>query len=230
MQAQEATTEYLFKLLPWFEANLKRIAYGAALVLIVVFVYSFYSYRQGQLEITAGQALTQVLVSNTGSGLAGACQKIAADYAGTAVGQRALLTGATTLFALGKYPEAQAQFEKFLGAYSDNFFTPQAELGVAACLDAQGKTDLAFTAYQKAAGQGADPSVVATAKFALARIDEAQGKAADAAKIYNDLARSFPNSPIGSEAGQRAMELRIKSPAATVAPAPAAAAPFNLSH
>ncbi len=222
--------DIVFKLLPWVEANLKRIIYGAVLVLIAVFIFSFYSYRQNQNEIAAGQALTQALVSNTGGGLADACLKVATDYSGTAAGQRALLEGATALFTAGNYAGAQAQFEKFLNTYPDNFFTPQAELGVAASLDAQGKTDLAFSAYQRAAGQVGDVNVVATAKFALARIDESQGKIADAVNLYTEIARTFQNSPIGSEAAQRAMELKIKAPAAVVAPAPAGTVPFNLSR
>jgi len=230
MQAQETTSEYLFKLLPWFEANAKRLAYAAALVLIAVFIYSFYSYRQGQREIAAGQALTQAAMSATGGGLAEACLKIAADYSGTAAGQRALLQGATALFTAGQYADAQAQFQKFLDTYHDNFFSPQAALGVAASLDAQGKMDQAVGAYQRAAGQTADGNAAANAKFALARIDEAQGKAADALKLYADVARSYPNSSISSEAGRRAIELKIKSPTVTAVPEPTGTAPFNLSH
>jgi TolA-binding protein len=231
MESQETTAaDVLFKLLPWFEANLKRLAYGAAFVLIAVFVFSFYSYRQNQTEIAAGQALTQALVSPSSGGLADACLIIAAKYSGTQAGQRALLEAATTLFTTGKYADAQTQFQKFLDTYPDNFFTPQAMLGLATSLDAQGKGELAFSAYQKAAGQAADPNVAATAKLALARIDEAQGKIADAAKIYADVARAYPNTSTGMEAGRRAMELKAKSPAAAVAPASTAAAPFNLSH
>jgi TolA-binding protein len=231
MESQETTAaDVLFKLLPWFEANLKRLAYGAAFILIAVFVYSFYSYRQNQTEIAAGQALTQALISPSSSGLADACLKIAAEYSGTLAGQRALLEAATTLFTTGKYADAQTQFQKFLDTYPENFFTPQATLGLATSLDAQGKGEPAFSAYQKAAGQAADPSVAATAKLALARIDEAQGKIADAAKIYTDVARAYPNSSTGMEAGRRAMELKAKSPAAAVAPAATTAAPFTLSH
>jgi TolA-binding protein len=233
MQAQETTaTDYLFKLWPWFEANAKRIAYAAALALVVIFIYSFYSYRQGQRETAAGEALTRATMSATGGGLADACLKIAADYSGTAAGQRALLLSATSLFTAGKYADAQAQFQKFLDAYPDNFFSAQAALGLATSLDAQGKTDQAVGAYQKAAGQTADNSVAAAAKFALARLDEAQGKSADALKIYAELARTYPNISIGEAAAQLAMQIRMKSPAAAVAPAPvpASAAPFNLSH
>jgi TolA-binding protein len=234
MQAQEAatTTDILFRLWPWFEANAKRIAFGAAFLVIVVFVFSFYSYRQNQREITAGQALTQATMSAGSGSLADACLKIATEYAGTLAGQRALLQGATALFTTGKYADAQAAFQKFLDAYPDNFLGPQATLGVAASLDALGKTDLAVSAYQKAAGQTANLNVVASAKFSLARIDEAQGKLAEAQRLYGEVARTFANTSMGSEAGLRAMELNAKLPkAAPAMPAPASAAsvPFNLS-
>ena len=230
MQSQETTaTDFFFKLWPWFEANAKRLAYGAVFVVIAVFVFSFYSYRQNQNEIAAGQALTQASLSNSSGELADACLKVAADYSGTVAGQRALLQGAAALFTSGKYADAQAQFQKFLDAYPDNSLSPQAMLGVAASLDAQGKTDAALNAYQHAAGQSSDVNVVASAKFALARLEEVRGKLAEAAKLYEEVARSYPNSSMGNEAGLRAMELKIKSPAAPAAPAPAAA-PFTLSH
>ena len=65
MQSQEAATatDYLFRLWPWIEANLKRIILGAILVVLAVFVFFFYSYRQSQREIAAGEALTQAGIS-----------------------------------------------------------------------------------------------------------------------------------------------------------------------
>ena len=231
MQSQESTTsDVLFKLWPWIEDNLKRIAYAAGAVAILVFFYFYYSYSQKQKEITAGRALSQVMISSSASQQADAYLKIAADYPGTVASQRALLEGATVLFTTGKFPEAQAQFQKFLDTFPDNVFTPQALLGVAASLDAQGKTDLAISAYQKAAGQNSNVSVTAGAKFALARIYDAQGKTAEAAKLYEEVARSYPNSSMSNEAGLRAMALKMKSPATTAKPAPAAAAPFTLTH
>jgi TolA-binding protein len=237
MQTQELTvSDHLLKLWPWLEANAKRLAFGAALLVIAIFVFSFYNYRQNVNSINAGEALTQAGMSNTGSQLADACLKIATDYSGTAAGQRALLQGATALFAIDRFADAQVQFQKFLDTYPDNSLAPQAALGVAASLDAQGKTDLAIAAYQKAIGQTADANVLTAAKFALARIDEAQGKFADADKIYSEIARTYPNSSMGSEAQMREAQLKTKAPATTaVAPAPAAAspttaAPFTLSH
>jgi TolA-binding protein len=236
MQSQEAANDFFFNLWPWFEANAKRLAYGVVVALIAIFVFSFYTYRQNKKEVDAGEALTQAGMSNTGSPLAAACLKIAADYSGTAAGQRALLQGATALFAVDRFPDAQVQFQKFLDTYPDSSLTAQAALGVAASLDAQGMTDAAIGAYQKTINQTSDPSVVATAKFALARIDEAQGKSADADKIYAEITRAYPNTSMASEAGMRDAELKTKSPAAApatpipAATAPAIATPFNLSH
>jgi TolA-binding protein len=217
--------------MPWIEANLKRIASGAALILIAIFIFTFYSYRQNQKEVAAGMAMTQAMMLTDGTQRAAACLKVAADYTGTLAGQRALMEGATALFTSGKYSDAQTEFQKFLDTYPDNFLTPQAMLGVAASLDALGKTDLAIGAYQKAAGQTANANVVATAKFSLARINEAQGKLADAAKLFSEVARSYANTSLGSEAGMRAVELKAKLPATPVpaATTPAASVPFNLS-
>jgi predicted negative regulator of RcsB-dependent stress response len=240
MEAQEsAITQYLFKLWPWLEANAKRIVFGAVFVVIAIFVFSFYSYRQNAREVDAGNAMTQAVVSSSGSQLADACLKVATDYPGTLAGQRALLQGAAVLFEAGKYADAQAQFQKFLDTYPDNVLTPQAALGVAASLDAQGKTDQAFSAYQNAVNQTSDANTAAGAKFAIARITEAQGKFADAEKLYEDIARAFQGSSMGSEAGMRAMELKTKlsapppsipAPAAPAATPPAAVTPFNLSR
>jgi predicted negative regulator of RcsB-dependent stress response len=239
MQPQEAATGYLFKLWPWLEANAKRLAAVAVLLVIATFVFAFYSYRQSARETDAGEALTQALASDNGSQIADACLKVATDYSGTIAGQRALLQGAVIWFDTGRFADAQAQFQKFLDMYPDNSFAPQAELGLASSLDAQGKTDLAFSAYQKAGDQSGDENSAIVAKFAIGRIAEAQGKFDDAAKLYAEIERTFPNSSISSEAATREMELKTKSavpapstpaPAAPAVTAPAPTVPFQLSH
>ncbi len=225
MSSQDATTDYVFKLWAWFEANLKVIIIATGVFAAVLFLYSLYSYKQSQKSIAAGEALTQAVMSSNGGQLAEACLKIASDYPGTPASQRALLEGGSALFTAGKYAEAQPQFQKFLETYPDNYFTPQAQLGVAASLDAQGKSDQAAIAYQRAAGQTADASVALSAKFALAQIAETQGKPADAVRLYEEITRAYPNTSMGSEAGMRAVELKTKLPAA---PAPAMPATTTL--
>lgn len=228
MQSSDTTTLFLFKLWPWVEANKNKLIGGVAIIAIAICVIYFLSAQREQREIDAGKALTQTVVS------ASAVQpdvylKIAADYPGTIAAQRALLQGATALFASGRFADAQAQFQKFLDAYPDNGFAAQATLGVAASLEAQSKLDLAASAYQRALNTSDAPTVSA-AKFALARIDEQQGKSTDALNLYTEVARANPSGTLGSEAALRVMELKSKLP---IAPAPASQTttiPFTLTH
>ena len=147
MQAQDTATAYFFKVWSWVETNVKQVLLGLGVVVVAIALVSYYFWRQNQLEIDAGQALTQVVVSaptySDASQLIEAYSKIAADYPGTQSGQRALILGATALFDGGKYPEAQAQFQKYLDTIPDGAFSASAALGVATSLEAQGKTDLA---------------------------------------------------------------------------------------
>lgn len=231
MQAQDVATAYFFKLWSWVEANTKQVVIGAGIIAVAIVLVSYYFWRQNQLEITAGQALTQLLVftpPNSDAGqLANAYLKIAADYPGTQIAERALVLGATTLFENGKYAEAQAQFQKYLDAYPANTFSAPATLGLAACLDAQGKTEPAAAAYRRVVSSFSDPNAVDAAKFALAKIDEQRGKLTDAESLYQDVARNNPNTPLGSEAAFRAIQLRTKLPPTTTSSTPPTS--FNLS-
>src|SRR5271154_996945 len=102
MQPQDATTVYLFKMWPWFEANIKRIAFGTVFVAIAVFLISFYSWRQNKKEVDAGQALTQVVMTPNNGQSVDAYLKIASDYQGTRAGQRALLQAGAASFTAGQ--------------------------------------------------------------------------------------------------------------------------------
>jgi predicted negative regulator of RcsB-dependent stress response len=229
MQSQDAPTALIFKLWPWIEANKNRVIAGTGIIIVAVFLYSFFSWQREQNEITAGSALTQLALSMPSNAsadqLADAYLKIAGEYSGTLAGRRAWLQGAAALFAAGKFADAQAQFQKFLDAHPDGDFSAAAALGVAASLEALGKLDLAIGAYQRVvngfsdAGMANAPKYVAanTAKFALARLDEEQGKFTDAMTFYESIARSTPGSILASEAAMHAMELRTKSVSATSA-------------
>jgi len=231
MQAQDTATAYFFKLWAWVEANVRTVVIGAGVGAIIAVLISYYFWRQNETEAAAGVALTQLIVStppNSDAGrLADAYLKIATDYPGTQAGGRALTLGAATLFASGKYTEAQAQFQKYLDTYTGNAVSASAALGVAASLDAQGKTDPAASAYQRVINSYSDPNAVDAAKFALAKIDEQRGKLTEAQSLYRDVARDNPNSFLGSEAAFQAMQLRTQLPAASISNRPPAS--FNLS-
>jgi TolA-binding protein len=232
MQLHDAPATYLFKLWPWFEANRIRIIWGGGVIVVAAGLISFYSWQRDQKEIAAGKALTQMITSiphnATVSQQADLYLKINADYQGTSAGQRALLQGAAMLFAAGRYADAQAQFQKFLDAYPGSFFAAQAALGVATGLDAQGKIDLAAAGYQRIINSYSDAVAVDSARFALAQINERQGKLAEAANLYEAIVHYNPNGSLGSEAGLRLMELKIKLQSASPSTAPAA--PFKPNH
>lgn len=225
MQAQDAATAYFFKLWEWVETNVKTIAIGAGIVGVAAILLSYYFWRQNEMERNAGEALTQALVSHpphTSAGqLADIYLKIAEDYPGTQAGGRASVLGAATLFSGAKYPEAQAEFQKYLGAHPSGPFRATAALGVASCFDAQGKTDPAADAYQRVISGFSDPNAVDAAKFALARIKEQRGQLADAENFYEEVARNNPNSPLGSEAMLHAIQLKSKLPASFTSKPPA---------
>jgi predicted negative regulator of RcsB-dependent stress response len=226
MELQDAPATYLFKLWPWFEANKIRIACGGGIVVVAIGVISFISWQRVQKEITAGEAFTGLMMSDSRKATledqAGLFMKVAGEYSGTTAGQRALVQSAGMLFEAGKYPGAQAQFQQFLKQYPGSSLASQAALGVAASLDAQGQTDSAAAAYQRVISGYSDAIAASYAKYRLGQIDERLGKTTEALKLYEDIARSNAGSQLGSEAGLRAMELNMKSVSAAPAIAPAA--------
>ncbi len=225
MELQDAPATFLFKLWPWFEANKTRLMAAGGIVIVAAGVIYFYTWQQNQKQITAGQALTQLMLSDQRS--AGPGQqaslflKIARDYPNTTAGERALLQSATLLFEAGNYADAQTQFQEFLNQYPSSFFAAQASLGLASSQDAQGKADLAAGTYQRIYNTYTEEMPVNMARFGMAQINERQGKVTDAINLYQDIMRAMPNSPLAAEAGLRIMELKIKQPSASTVTTPA---------
>jgi len=222
MQPQDAQTAFLVKIWPWIEANKNRLMAGGGIIAIAAIVISYFSWQRGQTEIAAGSAVTQLLLGLPPSASEGewadAYLKVANEYPGTPAGQRAWLQGAASLYAAGKFADAQTQFQKFLDAHPDSDFSASAALGVAASLEALGKLDSAAGAYQRVLnGFSSDLVAVNTAKFGLARIDGQQGKITDALNLYESIARNSPGGPLAQEAAMCALQLRTKLTPTTAA-------------
>jgi len=201
----------------WFEANKKQAVWGAGGLLIVGVIVAFFIYHQEQGEITASEALSNVaLPQMTGAAnrgdLASAYLKVAADYPKSSAGARALLLAAGSLFMDGKYAESKAQFERFRREHASSPFVAEALLGIAACLDAEGKTGEATTAYKDLIDRYPTAYVLPQARFALARLYEAQNEPEKARNLFEEVERSNPYGSLGSEAGMRLEELKIKYP------------------
>lgn len=228
MSTQDDASVFLLKLWPRIEANKNRIIVGIVLIAIVFFIGWVFAVQSQQKEIEAGEKLTQLTLVPDAK--PEAYLKIAGDYANTKAGQRALLQAAEMLFASGKFPEAQAQFQKFLDNDPNSEFAGSAALGVAASLDAQNKTDLAMSAYQRIIGNYSDATVLNTAKMSLAKIEEAKGRYNDAMIHYQDVAQQSTISTLRQEAALRLVDLKNKMPAPTAPSSPApSASPLPLS-
>ena len=174
MQTQDASSDLLFKLWPWFEANKKNLIIGLVVIGLAVAGFSYMSSQHAENEAAAGAALTQLLTGGlpnaTAPQMASAFAKIATDYPGTAAAQRALLQAGATLFGAGQYVEAQAQFQKFLDANSSGGpLAATAQLGVATCLEAQNKPE-ATAAYEKVVSNFTGTPSAEVAKQSLTRL------------------------------------------------------------
>jgi len=211
----------------WLGKNRTQALTGATIVIAVGLIVGFFLWYRGEKETNASEALTSVAVP-TGSGpradTADAYLKVAATYPKSSAAARAVLLAGSTFFVEGKYDQAKAQFEKFVHEYRDPTFMGQALLGIAACLDAHNKTDEAIRAYKDLMEHHSGDQAASQAKFALARLYEAQGKPELARQLFEEVARAEPYTSIGSEAGMRSEELKMKHPQ-LFAPQPGATAP-----
>ncbi len=155
--------------------------------------------------------------------------KVATDHAGTGAAEHALFRGALALFEADKFTEAQQKFEEFVGKYPDSAVKPMAELGAAASLESLKQLDKAAEAYQRIITSYATHTVATQAKLGLGSVHEQKGQAAQALKLYDEVAAVRPGTtPSGwsNEASSRKERLLSAHPELAVkAPAPTTAAP-----
>jgi len=210
----------------WFETNKKQVLWGAGAVVVVGLIVSVVLYRRDEAEVASSEALSNVAIpgaagANRGD-IANSFIKVATMYPNSRAGARALLLAGGSLFTEGKYPEAMLQFERFTKEYTSSPFRGEALLGIAACLNAQGKTPEAAAAYKDLIDRRLSEYVLPQARFALGCCYEAQNKPELARNLFEEVERNNPSSSLGSEAGMRLEELKLKYPnlAIPIAPPP----------
>ncbi len=217
MGTEITSSARFYDFLAWLDANKKRLGLAVGVLAVAGFVTAFVIWQNGQRELKANEALSNVQFARTAPKQADGVSsevylKVARDFGGTSAGARALLLGAVTLFVEGKYAEAQAQFAKFQPEYPDNPLVPQALMGLAACLEAQGKGAEATAKYQEVISRFPRDYSVGQAKLGLATNYENQNKPEMAQQIYAELTQGSAYSSASVEAGMRLEELLLKYP------------------
>jgi tetratricopeptide (TPR) repeat protein len=232
MEQNIAESPLLWNAWVWLEKNRKAVLFGVVGVAAAGLLAGTMAWSKKQKQLAAGEALSQVLLTQMMSGSrtdgADGLLKVANSHAGTQGGAQAQLLAAGALFVSGKYSESQAQFEKFGREYVGHALAPQGKLGLASCLAAQGKTEEAARAYKDLADRYPNANTASQARFALGGIYESQGKLEDALSLFEQIARTEVNGALGSEAGMRAEEIRIKLPPVPM-PAVTAAPPITVT-
>jgi len=220
MQPESTEIPLNYKLLAWFDAHQKQAITGAIVAVVLGVIVSFVFYMQGQKSGEASTEFSKLMFQQTAT--PESFLQLATKYTGTGGGANALLQGAQSLFAAGKYPEAQAQFEQFRSAYRKNPLAGTASMGIAACLDAQGKADEALAIYEELIARHPTDMIFVQSQFAAARLYESKKQFDKAIQLYQAVGSEDRQGRMGEDAAVRAHELSVLHPApvAPVAEAP----------
>ncbi len=217
--SSEAPTQSLtvYDFLAWLETNKKPLIIGFVAAVVLGFAIATYRYMSDRKELAASEALFKVKPAPAADGTVtqpdpSAYLNVAERYPNTRAGERALLLAGSTLFAQGKYQEAQTQLAKFLQAKPQSPFAATAAYGIAAALEAQNKADEALSQYQNLAVRYPNSSVLDDVKLALARIYEAKNQPELALRTYEELAKPGGMGTATAEAMTRKSALLARHP------------------
>ena len=200
MSSNVSESDGILELLTWLEVNKKRLMVGAVVVAVAGSAMAIYNFQRKQREFAASDALIRLSTGRDTHPTSTEYLKVVDEYAGTTAAERALILAAGAYFGEGRHGDAKAKFEHALEKYPSGTMRGIASLGVAACLDEMNKVDEAMAAYQGVvSAYGTDP-VVHRAKLAMALLFETKKQPAQALKIYEELSRATPPTPLNSEA------------------------------
>src|SRR5438874_5890449 len=108
----------------WFETNKKQALWGAVIIVAAGLIVGFVTWRKGEKEIEAGQALSAMSVPYTSGAARGSAAeaylKVANEYPNTKAAVRAVLLAASDYFSQGKYDQAKSLFERFRREHGDS--------------------------------------------------------------------------------------------------------------
>jgi tetratricopeptide (TPR) repeat protein len=150
--------------------------------------------------------------------------RIADEYPRTPSAPLALFSLGNALMETNQVDSAIAAYTRFLSAYGSNApLTSLVQQKLAYAYLSKGDRDKAAKSYEEILGNPASINRD-QAMFELARLEESQSQSEGALKRYQDLMKTYPNSPFASEAAIRekifdARKAHETAPPATSSPA-----------
>jgi len=194
----------------WIRAHSRIVAIGTAAVLGVGLIIWIARWNSANQEARAGRSLGEAQRSFVSGNMALAqsdLQRVVQQYGGTTAGKQARLLLAQALFAQNKVPEG---LKVLNDAGNPEPFAASFHAVRAAGLEQAGKPAEAAPEYLQAAEKALGAQEKADFKAEAARTFLAAGNAAEARRIWTELASDDAN-PMAAEAALRLGEATAKA-------------------
>ena len=227
---QNSFAETTVETISWAKEHEKQLTAAAIAVAVVVALaigaYVFVNYRnqQANQELAgalqkynapirpAGQPASPIELSYaTGTERAKAANvdfiRIADKYSITRNGRIARYFAGITLHDMGDNSGAEKQLQQVAGGW-DKETASLAKLALASIYNDAGKTQQAIDLYKALMDKPTITVGKTTAAFELASLYETDHQPLEAIKLYEQMQKDYPTSPVGQMAGQKLQTLR----------------------
>jgi predicted negative regulator of RcsB-dependent stress response len=133
--------------------------------------------------------------------------RIADKYSFTRNGRLACYFGGITLHDMGDNAGAEKRLQEVAGSRSDKEVGSMAKLALASLYQDTGKTQQAIDLYKALIEKPTTSVGKTTAQFELAGLYENNHQPLEARKIYEQMQKDYPTSPVGQLASQKLQTL-----------------------
>ncbi|HVP39305.1 MAG TPA: tetratricopeptide repeat protein [Candidatus Saccharimonadales bacterium] len=207
--------EFLKESWEWLQLHLREVLIGAGAVAVVAVLVVLWQAQGRRNEEAASELLLKAeFLRNSGDAPASLAtlHDIQARYAGSPSATRALRDEGDLDFMLGKYADAQKQYQKFLDKVGPKGIEGRAGLGgLAACYDQTRQFEKAAETYGKVADIPGGGELSAMALWAEGRCWRAAGKLDRAEAAYQRLMSEYRTSRYAPVAKMALAEVRAQA-------------------
>lgn len=180
----------------FLEANFKKIIIALAAVVLLLLVMGVSRHFSRQTELEAAQAFTAAKTVED-------CDVVAQRYAGTQAAGNAVLLKAALLWDAGKKESSVAALQEFIKNQPEHLLLPTAKVALGSKQASLGDNDAARKTLESVVHDHPKTESAAIAQAELGDLLWADGKVDEARKVYMDLPRNYPGSPVVAAVDQR---------------------------